>query len=423
MSDPLEVARGRLRVNGSYRRFDARSSRGRDERGKGCTRQRPSLGHYRISCCSRLPTSTVIDRGGQRIEPRRFSAYSHNTLGFPRLFIRRAAGHSVRQRERKKRGNVRQMAETWAIILAGGEGSRLHKITTTDDGLVIPKQYCSLERSSCLLQDALARAASVALPSHICAVVAAQHRRWWISAVAGLNDANVFVQPQNKGTAWGILLALLTMERRNPGATLILLPADHYFRDESTFTRVLRSAGNLACANTGAMYLLGAEPESPDPELGYILSVEKALDKPASITGFTEKPSREYARELISTGALWNLFVFVGSVSVLLQLYADKHASAVCQMRKVLERHAAGQPELLDKLYDTIEPIDFSRDILEAHANRLQVIRVPHCGWTDLGTPERVEATVRSIEVRAGLSNAGKPRDAPLFFNLGAQYS
>ncbi len=313
--------------------------------------------------------------------------------------------------------------DTWAVVLAGGEGTRLRKITTNRQGIVIPKQYCSLERSSCLLQDALKRAGSVAMPSHVCTVVAAQHRQWWASAVSGLNKMNVFVQPHNKGTAFGILLALLSLEKRNPDATLILLPADHYFRDEESITRVLRIAANLAGANASATYLLGADPESPDSELGYILPADKVVEKPAPISGFIEKPNQEWARELISLGALWNLFILVGSVKALLQLFAEERADAVCEMREILRSDAAGQAESLRHFYDRIEPIDFSQDILELQANRLQVLRVPDCGWTDLGTPKRVEATVRRLVTRANVRKEGSAPHAPLFFDLGSQYS
>jgi len=316
---------------------------------------------------------------------------------------------------------MRQMAETWAVVLAGGEGSRLRKITTNRQGLVVPKQYCSLKRAPCLLQDAITRAQSFALPSHICTVVAAQHRRWWISAVAELNGSNVFVQPRNKGTALGILLALVTLEMRNPSATLVLLPADHYFRDEDTVSRVLRAAGNMACANSAATYLMGAEPTGVDPELGYILPSERVLDKPVPIAGFKEKPHVEHAQELIGQSALWNLFILAGSVSALLQLFAEDHAALVSEMRAALKAQLTGHAAALNGFYDRIKPIDFSKDVLEVQAHRLQVIRVPPCGWTDLGTPQRVEATVRSIAVGEELARRRQP-PTPLFFDLGAHY-
>jgi mannose-1-phosphate guanylyltransferase len=318
---------------------------------------------------------------------------------------------------------VRGIAETWGVVLAGGEGSRLRKLTTTREGLVIPKQYCSLRRSSCLLQDALMRARAVAIASHVCAVVAAQHHRWWSSALANVNESNVYIQPHNRGTGYGILLALLRLEKRNPGATVVLLPADHYFMDEESVTRSLRVACNLASANPLATFLLGAEPDRPDAELGYILPAKRTLSKPSAIVGFTEKPSTDYARELLTLGALWNLFILVGSVGALLELFEEDYADAVSEMREALNREAAGDRKSVEKHYEGIEPIDFSRNVLEVQATRLQVVRVPHCGWTDLGTPQRVEATVRTIACRAGISRWRKGFGAPLFFDLSAQYS
>jgi mannose-1-phosphate guanylyltransferase len=312
------------------------------------------------------------------------------------------------------------MTETWAVVLAGGEGTRLRTLTTTRHGVVIPKQYCSLERSTCLLQDALRRAGSVSLPSHVCTVVAAQHRQWWTSVVSDLNERNVFVQPQNKGTAFGILLALLNLEMRNPQAKLLLLPADHYFRDEGAITRVLRAAGNLAGADSSSIYLLGADPDCADPELGYILPSERVVDQPTSIAGFVEKPNLDFARELIASGALWNLFILVGSVKALIELFAEEQSNIVSAMRAAVQSHAAGESTSLGAFYDQLQPMDFSHDVLEVQAHRLQVIRVQHCGWTDLGTPKRVEATVRSIAVRAGVTTERHARFTPLFFNLGS---
>jgi len=97
---------------------------------------------------------------------------------------------------------MRQMTEIWAVILAGGEGSRLRKITTSPEGLVIPKQYCSIGRSTCLLQDALTRARAVSLPSHVCAVVAAQHKRWWTSVVSELNESTYSCSLTTRVPGW-----------------------------------------------------------------------------------------------------------------------------------------------------------------------------------------------------------------------------
>ena len=294
---------------------------------------------------------------------------------------------------------MRKVSSTWAVVLAGGDGSRLREITTTAAGEVVPKQFCSLLRKSCLLEDANRRAQAVASPQHICSVVAEQHRRWWSGALDSVPDHNIFTQPKNCGTAYGILLALLQIERRAKNSVVVLLPADHYLRDETTMARSLRTAANLAADNQDLTYLLGVEPDHPDPELGYIVPSEPCRDAPVSVLRFAEKPSAEQALELIRAGALWNMFIFAGSVQALLGLFDGQFAATTKAMRQALD---LAQSEsigsvALELLYAELESRDFSRDVLEQHEHLLQVVRMPGCGWTDLGTPKRVAETIRSL--------------------------
>jgi mannose-1-phosphate guanylyltransferase len=293
---------------------------------------------------------------------------------------------------------MRSVSNTWAVVLAGGDGSRLREMTTTATGEVIPKQFCSLHNESCLLEDSLRRGQAVATPQQICSVVAAQHRRWW-NALKTLPAQNIFVQPENRGTAHGILFALLQIERRAPNSVVLLLPADHYLTDESMMARSLRTATNLAADNPALVYLLGAEPDHPDPELGYIVPSEHRRDAATGVLRFAEKPSLEKARALIKEGALWNTFMLAASVRALLGLFEGRFMSTVKAMRQAIHLSQSDLvgPVALELLYTDLEPYDFSRDVLERHDQMLQVLRVPNCGWTDLGTPKRVAEAVRAF--------------------------
>jgi mannose-1-phosphate guanylyltransferase len=51
----------------------------------------------------------------------------------------------------------------------------------------------------------------------------------------------------------------------------------------------------------------------------------------------------------------------------------------------------------LAALYQGLPTVDFSHDVLERQASVLRVVPVPNCGWSDLGTPERVAETLRRI--------------------------
>lgn len=288
---------------------------------------------------------------------------------------------------------------TWALVLAAGEGSRLRSLTTTASGTAVPKQFCSLRGDSSLLRDALRRARGVADPSRICSVVASQHRRWWRSDLRALPAGNVIVQPENRGTANGILLPLLHIVARDPQATVLLLPADHYVRDEDVLENSLRKSMRLAAASTDTVFLLGIEPDCADSELGYIVP-QGRMHASAPVREFVEKPALPLARELLMRGALWNSFIIAASAQALLALYRLRCADVLDSMRAALQidmAAAGGVDGAVAAMYEELRTLDFSRDVLQGRTDSLRVVRVPDCGWTDLGTPQRVAATLQGI--------------------------
>jgi mannose-1-phosphate guanylyltransferase len=279
--------------------------------------------------------------------------------------------------------NVNHHSNTWALVLAAGEGSRLRGLTRNEQGVVVPKQFCSLQGGPCLLQEALQRASTVTPLDQICSVVAEQHRQWWTPILNYLPEQNVITQPHNRGTAYGVLLPLLRIAERDPDAIVILLPADHYLRDEETMAASLRHAADLAHSDLGTIYLLGMEPDGPDTELGYILPATRSRDTAVNVLRFVEKPSEIRARVLLDQGALWNVFIMAASVRILLSLFDERYAASIAAMRGIDGAN-------LDSVYRDLKSADFSREVLEGKEALMKVLTVPRCGWTDLGTPERV---------------------------------
>jgi mannose-1-phosphate guanylyltransferase len=299
--------------------------------------------------------------------------------------------------------------DTWALVLAAGEGSRLRSLTRNEQGVALPKQFCSLQGGPCLLQEALQRAASVASLQRICTVVAEQHRQWWTPLLSYLPEQNVISQPKNRGTAFGILLPLLRIIERDPDATVVLLPADHYLRDEEVMARALRRGAALAQADRASIYLLGVEPDEPDTELGYIVPASRTRDGAARVLRFIEKPNAVRARVLLDAGALWNVFIMAASVRTLLSLFDSRFAKTIAALRGFDGAN-------LDAIYENLRAVDFSRDVLQGRESMLKVLTVPHCGWTDLGTPERVG---RILE---GLQDSATPPYFPAHVSLADQF-
>lgn len=46
---------------------------------------------------------------------------------------------------------MKAYGQTWAVVLAAGDGSRLARLTTDAAGNSVPKQFCSLDGRASLL--------------------------------------------------------------------------------------------------------------------------------------------------------------------------------------------------------------------------------------------------------------------------------
>jgi mannose-1-phosphate guanylyltransferase len=314
---------------------------------------------------------------------------------------------------------MRERANTWAVVLAAGDGTRLATLTTDSSGRAVPKQFCSLTGGGSLLHDALQRASHIVPQNRVCAIVASQHRRFWQRELARLPQENVIVQPINRGTANGVLLAVLSVLARDPHAHIVFLPADHYVRDEEALARSLRDAVTLLRRNSHVLMLLGIQPEEADPELGYIIPCEVLDDGARGVRRFVEKPPAGLARDLLSAGALWNSFIFAAAGSALLDVLRTKMRSTVDEM------YAALGSAALQGLYERLPDVDFSRAIIQGSEHMLRVLATPACGWSDLGTPKRVAETLRRIAAtrleQAIAPGASSFFHAPAFINLATQ--
>lgn len=283
----------------------------------------------------------------------------------------------------------------WVIVLAGGEGTRLRRVTTDRFGNSVPKQYCSLAGGESLLGQTLRRAAVLAGPERVLTVVAHQHRRFW-RALKSVHPGNVLVQPRNCGTAVGILLPVVEALRRDPGARVVLLPSDHYIEQEEVVAAAIGRSFASLDDEPGAVVMLGIRPTHGDPELGYITCQERRGSvSPALVSGFVEKPEEPRARALAEQGALWNTFILVARAHTLAELIEECVAGAADALRTALEHD--DQQHALARVYRHLPTLDFSHDVLVHRAERLRVMPVDDCGWSDLGTPGRVAACLQRL--------------------------
>jgi mannose-1-phosphate guanylyltransferase len=195
---------------------------------------------------------------------------------------------------------------------------------------------------------------------------------------------------------------------------------------------VLRQSLRIALArldtDDSKPVLLGLEPDEADPELGYILPGSRDPHGGRLVGRFVEKPTAQVAKEIIANGGLWNAFIIAASAQSLLNMYTQRFAPIVMEMKVIMGRTAnAGLPPAagwaaIAEMYDRLPEVDFSRHLMEGRESDLRVVRVPPCGWSDLGTPKRVGETVRRLQITNHRPHHPSHDSSDVLINLAARH-
>ena len=289
----------------------------------------------------------------------------------------------------------------WGVILAGGDGTRLQRLTRLICGDDRPKQFCPLVGEDTLLEQTRKRAELSIACEQILFPLTKNHGAFYLQE-PGIRASQRIVQPSNKGTAPPILYSLLSIEQHDRNAIVAILPCDHHYSDEQAFTIALDSAFDIAEQRTDAVVLLGAPPQGPEVEYGWIelgASARAAGNTFFQVRGFWEKPSVHVARGLLERGSLWNTFVMVGHVRSFLEIVSTALTGLVEAFH---QNHlwTGGEVHIEDSLYERIHSVDFSRHVLSVQTKRLVALRLGRTGWSDLGHPERVIAVLQAAGLK-----------------------
>ncbi len=282
----------------------------------------------------------------------------------------------------------------WGVVLAGGDGTRLQNLTRFICGDNRPKQFCPVLGSRTLLDEARQRAEKSIPAERTIFVVTRAHKKHYLRDLSHTPCQRI-VQPSNKGTAPAILYGLLQIAAADPCAQVAILPCDHYYSDEDAFTLGLESAFETARVRSSSVVLLGAQPDTPEIEYGWIEVGEALHEGVYQVRGFHEKPPFAVAERLFRSGALWNTFVMVGHVQTFLELCCASLPGLVEVFQTALSTiDASRETRIPDALYDWVAPADFSRQVLSPAARHLVTLRLNEVEWHDLGHADRVMETV-----------------------------
>lgn len=307
----------------------------------------------------------------------------------------------------------------YAVILAGGDGSRLKSLTRAIAGDDRPKQFCPILHGETLIEITHRRVQMKVTAENIFFSLTAKHESFYQSILKGIPEKQLTIQPENKGTAPAILYSLLHLRKIDPQATVVFCPSDHYFSDDSAFMKNVETAFQSIELIPKSIILLGIEPESAETSYGWIEPQETLFGNLSgaisSVKRFWEKPTFETAQILMSKGCLWNSFVMIGKVEMFLSLI-QKRLPEIYRIFDLASTSfgTSSEMKIMNSIYSWINEINFSNEVLEKSSERLSVMPVSNVFWSDWGEPQRVIGTLTDL----GLQPSWIPTSNYLFKSI-----
>jgi mannose-1-phosphate guanylyltransferase len=281
---------------------------------------------------------------------------------------------------------------------------RLRSVTRAIVGDDRPKQYVPLLGGDSLLRRTLTRAAGLSPTERTVVVSQRRHAGWLATELCAHGPLTLLLQPENRDTAAGVLLPVYWIAARDPEATVIVYPSDHFVLEEAEFLAHVAEVVSFVDRRRDGIVLLGARATEPDTGYGWIepgdIVGSTASGPICRVARFREKPTPRAAAMCLAREWLWNTFVMVARASTLVSvadvLLPDLHRRLTAVTPFFGTRHEASA---LEQTYASLPRHNFSETVLQAGLPFLSVSALPPLTWSDLGTPQRVFKLVRALGI------------------------
>src|SRR5512136_172485 len=131
---------------------------------------------------------------------------------------------------------ARTMEHLHAVIMAGGRGERFWPLSTD----TLPKPFVPLLGHRTLIQETADRLETLVPPERILISIASPQEAVAREQLPEIPAENFVVEPVGRDTAACLGYCALHLERRDPSAVMLAIPADHFIGDMRAYRRCLR---------------------------------------------------------------------------------------------------------------------------------------------------------------------------------------
>ncbi|WP_396176327.1 mannose-1-phosphate guanylyltransferase [Flavobacterium sp.] len=270
----------------------------------------------------------------------------------------------------------------YAILMAGGVGSRFWPVSTTE----FPKQFHDMLGSGeTLIQKTFSRLSKIIPNKNIYILTNEQYNELVLQQLPMVKQEQVLLEPAMRNTAPCILYASLKIQKMNPQALMVVAPSDHWIEDETAFANNLQQCFDY-CEMENALVTLGIQPTFPNTGFGYIEFNKADTNAIKKVNQFREKPDYETAKSFLKSGNfLWNGGIFIWSVQSIIEAFsAFQPQMHQLFMNGYPQLNTSGEQIFINSNYANAENVSIDYAILE---NATNVFVLPATfDWNDLGT-------------------------------------
>lgn len=270
----------------------------------------------------------------------------------------------------------------YAILMAGGVGSRFWPVSTAD----FPKQFHDMLGSGqTLIQKTFSRLSQLIPAENILILTNEKYNQIVLDQLPMVKPEQVLLEPAMRNTAPCILYASLKIQKENPDAVMVVAPSDHWIEDEKAFIENLQACFDY-CAKENALMTLGIRPTFPNTGFGYIEFDKADANRIKKVNQFREKPDYETAKGFLASGNfLWNGGIFIWSTQTITEAFEKFQPQMNALFQKGMDSYnTASEVDFINDNYASAENISIDYAVMEKASN---VYVLPATfDWNDLGT-------------------------------------
>ena len=290
----------------------------------------------------------------------------------------------------------------YAILMAGGVGSRFWPVSTTE----FPKQFHDMLGSGeTLIQKTFSRLSKLIPAENILILTNEKYNDLVLEQLPMVKQEQVLLEPAMRNTAPCILYASLKIKKINPNALMVVAPSDHWIEDENAFVNNLQQCFDF-CQNSDALMTLGIQPTFPNTGFGYIEFDKSDANPIKKVNQFREKPDYETAKHFLEQGNfLWNGGIFIWSVKSISSAFEKFQPQMNALFQQGFDNYnTSSEKQFINENYATAENISIDYAVMEK-ANNVYVLPATF-DWNDLGTWGQLHEKLDKDEQNNAVVNA-----------------